>query len=125
MLVTNRALRHRRNRCALYDRGNYLPLAIEGSRARNVVAFARSLGGATSLTVVSRLLASMTAERALPLGETAWGDTRILLPPSLPQGAYRDVVTGAVLQPDGGSAASALALSRTFANLPVAILEPA
>ncbi len=121
LLVMNRALRHRRNHRALYDRGNYLPLAVEGGRARSVVAFARSLGGATSITLVGRLLASMTAERALPLGESAWGDTRIVLPPSLPQGAYRDVVTGAVVQP----AANVLHMARAFAHLPVAVLEPA
>jgi (1->4)-alpha-D-glucan 1-alpha-D-glucosylmutase len=126
LLVINRALQHRRNHRALYDRGNYLPLPVEGGRARSVVAFARSLGGATSITLVGRLLASMTSERTLPLGE-AWGDTRIVLPASLPQGAYRDVVTGALVEvePDGRAAANVIHMSRAFAHLSVAVLEPA
>jgi (1->4)-alpha-D-glucan 1-alpha-D-glucosylmutase len=125
LLVTSRALRHRRRHRGLYDRGAYHPLTVEGSRARNVVAFARSLDGETSITIVGRLLASLAPNRSLPLGEAAWGDTRIILPPFMPQGAYREIVTNDVVEPDGGQPPSSLRVSRAFANLPVAVLEPA
>ena len=124
LLVTARALQHRRQHRALFDRGDYQPLPVEGSRARHVFAFARTLGSDTSITVVGRLLASVATERSLPLGEAAWGDTRVQLPPTLPHSAYREIVTGAMVEPDPGQPAGFLRLSRAFANLPVAVLEP-
>jgi (1->4)-alpha-D-glucan 1-alpha-D-glucosylmutase len=124
LLVTNRALQHRRNHRALYDRGAYLALAAEGARARNVMAFARILDGKPSLTIVGRLLASAATERAPPIGEAIWTDTRLVLPPSLPRRPYRDALTGSVVQPEAGPGADGLRLSDAFANLPVAILEP-
>jgi (1->4)-alpha-D-glucan 1-alpha-D-glucosylmutase len=124
LLVTSRTLQHRRRNRALFDRGAYHPLAVEGSRARNVVAFARTLDGATSITVVGRLLASVATERSLPLGDSAWGDTRLVLPPFMPQSAYREIVTNDVVEPDQGHPATSLRVSRAFANLPVAVLEP-
>jgi len=124
LLVASRALQHRRRHRALYDRGAYQPLAVEGSRARNAFAFARTLEGDASITVVGRLLASISPDRSLPLGESAWGDTRIALPPTLPHTAYREIVTGAVVEPEPGQPAGFLRLSRAFANVPVAVLEP-
>jgi (1->4)-alpha-D-glucan 1-alpha-D-glucosylmutase len=126
LLVTTRALHHRRRHRALYDTGGYLALAAEGDRPRNVVAFARTLDGAApALTVVGRLFASIATAGELPIGEAAWGDTRLLLPSLLPRSRYRDVLTGSLVEVDASHGAPALRLAHTFANLPVAILEPA
>jgi len=124
MLVTTRALRHRRDRQALYGSGAYQPLGVDGPRTRNVVGFARVLDGRASLTLVGRLLAPLAAGGEPPLGEAAWADTRVVLPPPLPAGRYRDVLTGTTVETDGRDATHALRLSDVFANLPVAILEP-
>jgi len=120
LLVMTRALRHRRDQRMLYERGGYLGLAVEGERARHAVAFARTFDGKASLTIVGRLLASIATDGRAPIGEPSWGDTRVVLPPSLPRGPYRNVLTGATveLERDGVS------LSRAFAHLPVGILEP-
>jgi len=88
------------------------------------MAFARTLDGATSITIVGRLLAAVAPNRSLPLGEAAWGDTRVVLPPFLPQSAYREIVTSDVVEPERGQPAGSLRVSRAFANLPVAVLEP-
>jgi (1->4)-alpha-D-glucan 1-alpha-D-glucosylmutase len=126
LLVTTRALQHRRRRRALYDTGGYLALAAEGDRPRHVVAFARTLDGAApALTVVGRLLASIANGNALPIGETAWGDTRLVLPSPLPTSRYRDVLTGSLVEVDATHGTPCLRLAHAFANLPVAILEPA
>jgi (1->4)-alpha-D-glucan 1-alpha-D-glucosylmutase len=125
LLVASRVLRHRRRNRVLYERGGYLALTVEGARARNVFAFARASDGAAALTLVGRLLASVAAERSPPLGETSWTDTRVLLPPSLPHRRYRDVLTGSVIQVEASPNAPVLRLSHAFANLPVAVLEPA
>ena len=125
LLVTTRALHHRRRHRALYDTGGYLALGVEGDHPRNVVAFARTLDGAApALTVVGRLFASIASAGDLPIGE-AWGDTRLLLPSGLPRSRYRDVLTGSLVAVDASHGAPALRLAHTFANLPVAILEPA
>jgi hypothetical protein len=49
----------------------------------------------------------------------------VVLPASLPQGPYRDALTGCVIEPDAQAGPASLRLSRAFANLPVAVLEPA
>ena len=124
LLVTTRALHHRRRRKALYDGGGYVALAAEGERARNVVAFARTLDGqAPALTVVGRLFASITSSAGVPVGEPGWGDTRLALPAALPRGPYRDALSGSLVQVEPGQAG--LRLAHALANLPVAILEPA
>jgi len=127
LFVSSRALRHRRDNRGLYQRGGYLALAAEGARARNVFAFARAGNGeqAASITIVGRLLAVVAAGRTVPVGEAYWTDTRLPLPPSLPQGRYRDVLTGCLVEPDTAHGPPALRVSHAFANLPVAILEPA
>jgi (1->4)-alpha-D-glucan 1-alpha-D-glucosylmutase len=124
LLVTARALRHRRLNRARYDRGGHLPLFADGQRARHLVAFARALDGTASLTLVGRLFAALASDGKTPVGEATWGDTRVVLPPTLPQGAYRDVLTGGVVELDRSRGTADIRLAQAFANLPVAILEP-
>jgi len=124
LLVASRALQHRRRRRDLYDRGAYVPLAMDGSRERHAVAFARTLNGTASITVVGRLLTSIAPTGVAPVGEASWTDTRVVLPPTLPHGPYRDALTGTVVELDRG-ATPGLKLSQAFAHLPVAVLEPA
>jgi (1->4)-alpha-D-glucan 1-alpha-D-glucosylmutase len=125
LLVTTRALQHRRRRRGLYDRGGYVALEVEGAQDRHAFAFARTLEGTASVTVVGRLLHSLAPAGVPPVGEPSWSDTRIVLPPALPQGAYRDALTGSIVELDRGPSAARLRLSQVFAHLPVAILEPA
>jgi (1->4)-alpha-D-glucan 1-alpha-D-glucosylmutase len=124
LLVTTRALHHRRRRRALYDRGAYVPMTVAGARARNAIAFARTLDGDAALTIVGRLFASVVAGGAPPVGDS-WADTQVSLPPGLHDGPYRDALTGSIVELDRGPTGPSVRLSRAFANLPVAILEPA
>jgi len=101
--------------------GGYLGLAVEGARTRNAVAFARTFDGKASLTIVGRLFTSLAEGGHPPVGEPSWGDTRVILPPSLPAGPYRNALTGTIVELEQG----AMSLSRVFAHLPVGILEPA
>jgi (1->4)-alpha-D-glucan 1-alpha-D-glucosylmutase len=124
LLVISRALQHRRRRRDLFDRGGYIPLTVEGTRARNIFAFARTLEGTASLTVVGRLLASVAPPGVAPVGEASWSDTRLVLPTTLPQRAYRDALTGTIIELDRGPSGPGLRLSQALGHLPVAILEP-
>jgi (1->4)-alpha-D-glucan 1-alpha-D-glucosylmutase len=124
LLVTARVLAHRRRHRPVYDGGAYVPLHAHGSRARHVVAFARTLDGVISITAAGRLFAALDAASAAPVGRGAWGDTHILLPPSLPPGPYRDALTGRVIASahDASAGQHRLQLADVFAALPVAVL---
>ena len=70
------------------------------------------------MTVVGRLLHSLAPAGVAPVGEASWSDTRIVLPPALPHGAYRDALTGNIVELDRGPSAAGLRLSQVFAHLP-------
>lgn len=80
--VTWRALQLRRLAPSLLRDGEYLPLAVRGSQAEHVVAFARREGARWLVVVATRL----TANLGLPPGEAPvgerWGDTAVVWPDS-------------------------------------------
>ncbi len=138
MFVMRAALRFRRARRALFDAGDYLPLPAEGSRRRHVIAFARraprmpdapidndALGAAVVIT--GRLYTILTRPDSddvaapPPVGAPAWHDTFVTLPPELPRGGYREVLSGRRVDVDPQGR---LALSEACADLPLALLEP-
>jgi (1->4)-alpha-D-glucan 1-alpha-D-glucosylmutase len=111
--VIRRGLEVRRAHPGLFHGGKYSALYAEGSREENVVAFALSHGTSTVVAVAPRLFAGLMQEGdAAPLGERAWGDAKL----PLPEGAYRNVLTG---EQAGGGPQRLAALLRDF---PVALL---
>ena len=124
LFVTQRLATFRRQRRDLFDGGVYIPLEVVGPRREHVVAFARRADDAWSLTIVSRLVATLSRtagldEAALPVGAAAWGNTRVLLPDDAPA-HWRDVLTDERLV-----ANDVLPLATVFHLLPLAILESA
>ncbi len=122
LFVTQRLATFRRQRRDLFDGGVYIPLEVVGPRREHVVAFARRADDAWSLTIVSRLVATLSRtagldEAALPVGAAAWGNTRVLLPDDAPA-HWRDVLTDERLV-----ANDVLPLATVFHLLPLAILE--
>ncbi|HEY5985938.1 MAG TPA: malto-oligosyltrehalose synthase [Streptosporangiaceae bacterium] len=103
LLVTSRALRLRRAHPGWYH-GGYTPVWAEGPAAPHVIAFAR--GPQSAVTVATRLPGAL--RRA-----GGWGDTVLLLP----DGRWRDVLTGA--RHDARPPLAALTR-----RLPVALLVP-
>ena len=112
-----RALALRREQPALFEHGDYLPVAASGAKAAHAVAYARRHGGSTLLVVAGRLFASLGAGvGALPLGEECWADTA-LATEFLPRGApLHNVLTGETLE-----ASDTLALGVALANFPGAL----
>jgi hypothetical protein len=81
LYVTYKALQFRRENEGLFRDGSYLPLTVSGEYAQHVLAYARKAGSRVAIVVVPRLSARLTGARdILPLGEAAWGDTRIEIP---------------------------------------------
>ncbi len=102
----------------IFDRGNYLPLAVTGRAADHVLAFARMLGGDAVVVVVPRLGLEMLKGQTVPLvPPRRWHDTKAQLPDGLAGRKLYDVVTGARVTGD------ALSLGEALRSFPVAVLS--
>jgi (1->4)-alpha-D-glucan 1-alpha-D-glucosylmutase len=101
LFVTACGLRFRREHANLMLRGDYEPLAAEGPWADRLVAFARQDESDTLVTVVPRLVMSMSRRGSLPRG-SAWEDTRLVLPLSLRDLRCRHVLTGELVDTGDG-----------------------
>jgi (1->4)-alpha-D-glucan 1-alpha-D-glucosylmutase len=118
--VTTRLLQLRRHRAASFASAGYRPLAVEGSRAGNLVAFDRSGDAGPVLTVVPRLTYGLAGPGTFAVGTDCWGSTALVLRSGGP-GRWRDVLTGSLIE----AAEGRLAVGDLLGQLPVAVLEPA
>lgn len=107
----------RRQRADLFSTGGYIPLAIEGARARHAVAFARQAGNSLAITVAPRLVLGGIdpATGRVPAGW--WGDTRLILAPGMGGAPLQDVVSGGC-----HGTADGLRLGTLLARYPIALL---
>jgi (1->4)-alpha-D-glucan 1-alpha-D-glucosylmutase len=119
MYVTTRALNFRRERAAVFARGEYLPLSASGRRADNVVSFARALEGDAVVVVASRFFTRLGVGRegALSLKREAWGGTALHLE-GVEGVRFRDVLTGREFEARDG----VLQVGELLSPLPVALL---
>lgn len=121
LFTTFKALEFRRAQTALFSRGEYLPLELEGPLARHAFAFARRL--ATTWCVV---VTPLHLRGVLPLGETLvnstiWKQTFLRLPATAP-GEWRNVFTGQ-MNSAGSQEALRLPLDAVFADFPVGLVH--
>ena len=92
--VVGRGLSLRNRHPQLFLQGWYLPLTITGSRQSQVVAFAREIDGAASITVACRLPIAMLQAGEGLTSEQFWGDTVVRLPKPLSGHGWTDVLSG-------------------------------
>jgi (1->4)-alpha-D-glucan 1-alpha-D-glucosylmutase len=122
MFVTTRALGARARARAVYEQGDYIPLAVHGRWSDHVFAFARRHGDDLAITCVPRLVGSLVQEQGGPPIGSIWDDTRLDLSPAV-DGAgctrLRDVFTDAIVAADEGRT---IPLSTLFERFPVALL---
>lgn len=117
--VLHRALALRKRLPQVFTRGLYVPLAVSGARADQVIAFARVVEGKAVLTVVGRFWTRFGANLRQPLG-SAWGDTALTFPANGLPRRWRNALTNETLTV---SSEGTLPLSKVLASLPVALLE--
>ena len=119
LYVTARALNFRRERAALFARGDYLPLSASGRRADNVVAFARTFEGEEVVAVASRFFTRLGVGRegALGIKREVWGGTALHLE-GVEGVRFRDVLTGREFEARDG----VLQVGEILSPLPVALL---
>jgi (1->4)-alpha-D-glucan 1-alpha-D-glucosylmutase len=128
LFVTWRLLQFRRQNADLFRHGDYLPLDVQGTKAKRLCAFARQWSAPSSaerklaIVLAPRLVAQLTpATDSLPspspLGPAVWEDTHILVGDvtSIP---LRNVFTGQVCLPQD----SRIAAGDALADFPVALL---
>jgi (1->4)-alpha-D-glucan 1-alpha-D-glucosylmutase len=118
--VLFRALQLRAAKPELFAEGAYQPVAAEGPRAANVLAFARVHRGEAVIAVVTRLSAGILGDSGVPrVPPDAWRGTELVLPRVDTARDWREAFTGAGLAGSGGR----LPLEEVLAGLPVALLE--
>ncbi|MET0763440.1 MAG: malto-oligosyltrehalose synthase [Blastococcus sp.] len=100
LLVVSRVLRARRDHPEWF--AGYAPVEVTGSAADHVVAFDRGA------------VVAVATRRPVALAAKGWGDTAL----QLPNGAWRDLLTGERFVSD----VAGIAADRLLARLPVALL---
>ncbi|QLE56347.1 malto-oligosyltrehalose synthase [Nostoc sp. TCL26-01] len=113
LFLTHQALKARTKYISLFQEGDYLPLAIQGTHAHHIVAFARQQGEQTAIAIAPRFLTSLISPGQFPLGESVWQDTHL----QLPTGIWQNVLTQQSLQ-----VKETLAIGTALAHFPVALL---
>jgi len=123
LLVVWRLLNLRRAAPEMFLAGEYEPLEAQGGQAGSLVCFLRTLNGMPPLlVVVPRLVARLSARPGdWPIGDFAWRDTYLELPPEVPVGSLRNIFTGDPLQLSGEHETTRIAVSSLLADFPVAV----
>jgi (1->4)-alpha-D-glucan 1-alpha-D-glucosylmutase len=124
LYLTWRALQLRRDKAALFRRGDYAPLEALGPRRESVCAFARRHRKEWVLAAVPRMVAQLVRPERFPLGKEVWGVGALQLPEGAPS-RWVDVLSGATLESAQVEGAQALRLHNVFEHFPVALLRPA
>ena len=97
LFISSMLLNFRKKHSDLFKKSNYIPLEVKGSKSENIVAFARNFENETIITIVPRLIYHMISEeKAFPLGEEVWKDTKIVLPEDFKDLNWQDIFTGKI-----------------------------
>jgi (1->4)-alpha-D-glucan 1-alpha-D-glucosylmutase len=124
LYVTMKALHFRRENRLLFQEGSYIPLVGSGDLKEHLCAFARRGGEEVVLVAVPRFLSGLIRNlEEIPLGESIWKDSCLLLPEEISGKTFRNIFTGETLQQTETNRERALPLCQVFSNFPVAMLE--
>jgi (1->4)-alpha-D-glucan 1-alpha-D-glucosylmutase len=124
LYVIWQALTFRRMQAQVFLEGEYIPLQAVGSRHEYLCAFARRHGTTTVVVIAPRLVAGLLPEaEQAPIGQTVWGDTRVVLPDAFAGAALRQLFTGANVNVMRAAGQTVLPLATALAEFPVALLH--
>jgi (1->4)-alpha-D-glucan 1-alpha-D-glucosylmutase len=121
LYLTSRALTFRRQQPEIFQRGNYVPLRVQGENSEHVIAFGRQHKGRTIVVAVPRLCATLMGERYESVcEEEIWRNSTIDLPID-GISCFHNLFTAECLPAKEGES-STLQLADVFRNFPVALL---
>lgn len=121
LYVTTRALELRAKQRALFAEGSYTALNTAGSQAEHVVAFARRHEDQEVIVAVPRLLARITRNGDMPVGEL-WKDDLLLLPGSTAGVRYTNVFTDTQITAIDHEQGVGIPLADVWKDTPFAVL---
>ena len=123
LYVSWKTLQFRKQHAAVFQRGEYVPLAANGPRSENVIAFERQHEGCSILVVAPRLCARLLKEdRDTICKSEIWQDTVIPLP-NASTSCYHNLFTGECLPVKKTELNRPfVALTEVFGTFPVAVL---
>jgi (1->4)-alpha-D-glucan 1-alpha-D-glucosylmutase len=123
LYIHYKTLNLRKGQPGLFSSGEYTPLSVVGNRAEHVFAFARRSGGTVAIVSVPRLLTRLIpGALQMPLGDSVWQDTRVLLPSEITNVDWRNLFTGERLAASPYDGQRSLPAAAIFADFPVAVL---
>jgi len=117
--VTQRGLRLRQRQGALFLKGSYIPLQVEGPQRDCVIAFARRHRGDWAAVIVPKFTTRLTSNRDRQIDPEVWEDTRVLLPKEAPR-AWVNVLSDEEAHPN---AAGELLVKDVLQAFPAALLS--
>jgi len=117
-----RALRFRQNHEEIFRDGDFLPLQVEGSYSRNIVAFARRHGEQWVLAAAPRWISQVPATRERKPTMFNWGDTRLVLPSGSPS-LWESILTSQQVPSFAEGSESYVKASDLFCDLPMALIS--
>lgn len=116
LFLIYKVLKARTRSPELFQQGRYIPLDTTGRLRGHIIAFARSHDKERSLTIAPRFLTGLIKEGEYPLGAETWQDTRVMLPPRVPD-TWTDAITERVARVEGG-----LSIGNALRFFPVSLL---
>ncbi len=124
LYTTMIALNYRRSNRMLFQNGEYIPLEGHGSKQDHLCAFARLRMEQAVVTVVPRLVASLTDDlKRPPVGSDTWADIWVLVPSWRPGSPYRNLFTGETWSSQTVGERQMLPVADVLRECPVALLE--
>ncbi|MGE3979568.1 MAG: malto-oligosyltrehalose synthase, partial [Nitrospira sp.] len=124
LYTTMSALHFRRDNRSLFHQGEYIPLEGYGTKQEHCCAFARLHLERAVVTVVPRLVVSLTGDAmTVPVGSDVWGDTYVAVPSWRPDSIYRNLFAGERLPTQTVEGRQMLPMADVLCEFPVALLE--
>lgn len=119
LYLTWKTLNLRRDHAALFQRGEYIPLAATGDKSDHVVAFARRHQGRTAIIAAPRLCAGLLPDRRAVGDASIWGNTLLSFRDPVAS-CYHSVFTGECIRANAGNLQ--LPVATLFRQFPTALL---
>ena len=116
LYVLSNALQIRRRFSELFAEGSYQPLAVRGKRKDHLLAFRRVWHTQEVVVLIPLRIAKLPLTHSLPLGETCWDDTQVLLPDT-EQTQWQHAFTHQTI-----TVTDHLSVSKVLQDFPVALL---
>lgn len=118
-----KALNYRKQNREIFEKGEYIPLTVTGDKNYNICAFARRNGSKNIIIIAPRFFTKLIPQPdILPLDETVWKDTAVVMPFAGTGVKYRNIFTDETVTTREHEGAI-LPLSEVFTNFPVALME--